>query len=354
MPATLSDSCERICIVLLTGLGDVVMGLPVANALKRDDPRRRITWVAEPMPAGVLRHHPAIDEVVVFEKRRGWRGVLDLWRALSRRRFDVTLNLNIYFKSVFPMVFSRAPHRVTVDRGRARDGVWLFGNHQLAPRPRGHTLDLFLEFLEWFGLRDYRVEWRLTLSEEERRKQAEFFERLGGDRPVAVLVPSSSRPSKDWFADRYAEVVDALEFDFGFRTVLVGGPGERETRIAREIVERARARPVWAMGDDVRRVVWVIAGSQLVVAPDTGPVHIARALDVPVIGLYGHTNPWRVGPYRKFEDLWVDRYTDEGEPPDPSRTEPKSGRMELITVTDVLERIQRAVDRYIPGEALRR
>jgi len=134
----------------------------------------------------------------------------------------------------------------------------------------------------------------------------------------------------------------------------VGGPGERETRIAREIVERARARPVWAMGDDVRRVVWVIAGSQLVVAPDTGPVHIARALDVPVIGLYGHTNPWRVGPYRKFEDLWVDRYTDEGEPPDPSRTEPKSGRMELITVTDVLERIQRAVDRYIPGEALRR
>ena len=73
------------------------------------------------------------------------------------------------------------------------------------------------------------------------------------------------------------------------------------------------------MGDGVRRLIWTLAGSDLVLAPDTGPVHIARALDVPVIGLYGHTNPWRVGPYREFQELWVDAYTDPGEAPDPSR-----------------------------------
>ena len=80
----------------------------------------------------------------------------------------------------------------------------------------------------------------------------------------------------------------------------------------------------------------------MVIAPDTGPVHIARALEVPVIGLYGHTNPWRVGPWRKYEDLWVDAYTDPGEAPDPSNFTPKLERMERITAAEVLERVERA------------
>jgi heptosyltransferase I len=70
---------------------------------------------------------------------------------------------------------------------------------------------------------------------------------------------------------------------------------------------------------------------------------------VPVIGLYGHTNPWRVGPYRKFEDLWVDHYTEPGAEPDPSHADARYGRMERITVDEVLERVERAVRRYIPG-----
>ncbi|MBX6364681.1 MAG: ADP-heptose--LPS heptosyltransferase I, partial [Gemmatimonadetes bacterium] len=75
---------ERICIVLLTGLGDVVHGLPLVNALRRQDPTRHITWIAEPMPAQLLVGHPAVDDVVVYEKRRGAAGVRDLWRALRR------------------------------------------------------------------------------------------------------------------------------------------------------------------------------------------------------------------------------------------------------------------------------
>jgi heptosyltransferase I len=159
-------------------------------------------------------------------------------------------------------------------------------------------------------------------------------------------VPASANAKKDWTADGYAAVVDALEHDFGLRTMLVGGPGGREAAIARAVVERASARPVWALGDGVRRVLWLLERSRLVVAPDTGPVHMARAMDVPVVGLYGHTNPWRVGPYRKFEDLWVDTYTEPGEGPDPSRADPKLGRMERITPRDVLERVERALERY--------
>lgn len=343
--AELRYPAERVCLVLLSGLGDVVMGLPLVNALKDDHPRRHITWVVEPMPSAVLRDHASVDEIIPFDRRGGWRAVRELRRVLVGRRFDLALNLNVYFKSVWPTLFSGAPHRLAFERGRARDAVWLAANHHLPRRPHAHTLDMFLEFAEWLGLRPFEPEWRIGLTDSERRAQAEFFAELG-DRPVVSVIPATAMASKDWIAERYARLVNALERDLGFRTVLLGGPGERENRVAREIAERSSVDPVWALGDGVRRLIWTIAGSNLVIAPDTGPVHVARALNVPVIGLYGRTNPWRVGPYRAYEELWVDRYTNPGEAPDPTLREPRTERMQQITVRDVLERVERAMARY--------
>jgi heptosyltransferase I len=338
---------RHVCIVLLTGLGDVVHGLPLVNALKDDDPERRITWVVEPMPAPLLAGHPSIDRVVVYCKKDGLRGVARLARDLTKGgRIDLTLNLNVYTKSVWPTLLSRARHRLGFDRGRSFEGVWLASNHHLDARPRAHTADMFLEFAEHLGLAVPNPEWRIGLTDEERRAQAEFFAQFGGRR-VATIIPASASPKKDWPAERWARVADALAHDFGFRVVLAGGPGEREQRIARDIVAAASAKPVWALGDSIRRLTWIIGGSSLVLAPDTGPVHIARALGVPVTGLYGHTNPWRVGPWRRYHDLWIDRYTEPGEAPDPSDFTPKLGRMEQITVEEVVQKIAIAVERYI-------
>jgi heptosyltransferase I len=116
---------EHVCVVLLTGLGDVIHGLPIVNSLKDHDPLRRITRVVEPMPAAALRHHPSIDEVVVYRRRDGVRGVRDLRRDLAGRGIDPTLNLNVYPKSAWPTLLARAPHRLGFDRDRAREGTWL-------------------------------------------------------------------------------------------------------------------------------------------------------------------------------------------------------------------------------------
>ena len=328
----------RICVVLLTGLGDVVHGLPIVNALKRAWPQSHITWVVEPMPSGILRPHPSVDEVIVFHKQAGWQGVHRLRAELRHRSFDIALNFNIYFKSVFPTFFSRARRRIGFDRGRARDGVWLFANEHLQPGPRRHTQDLFLEFLDVLRIPAEPLQWLIPLTESEQREQESFFRELR-DRPVVGVVAASANQRKDWPADRYPALVDALVSDFNAHVVLLGGPGAREQGIARSIMEQARHRPLWALGDSIRKLTWLIDGCRLLIAPDTGPVHIARALEVPVIGLYGHTNPWRVGPYRKYEDLWIDRYNEPGAAPDASIADPRHGRMELIGVADVLEKV---------------
>jgi heptosyltransferase I len=326
----------RICIVLLTGLGDVVHGLPIVNAIKRAWPQAHVTWVVEPMPSGILRPHPSVDDVIVFHKRRGIAGVRALRRELRMHRFDLTLNLNIYFKSAWPTLFSRAPRRIGFDRSRARDGVWLVANEHLPAGPRRHTQDMFLEFLTVLGIEAESLQWLIPITGAEREAQEEFF-RMLRDRPLVGVVGASANHNKDWPAVRYPQLVDALIERFNAHVILLGGPGEREQSVSRAIMTHARNKPVWGLGDSIRRLIWLIDGCNLIIAPDTGPLHIARALDVPVIGLYGHTNPWRVGPYRKYEDLWIDRYTD-GDP-DPGNFDPKDGRMELITVEHILEKV---------------
>jgi heptosyltransferase I len=245
---------------------------------------------------------------------------------------------------VWPTILSRAPRRVGFDRARAHEGVWLAANEHLAALPRAHTADMFLEFAAHLGVRTGNPEWKIEFSEAEIAERSDFFQ--GIKRPVVTVVPASGSVKKDWLTSRWIEVVDALDSDFGFDVVIAGGPGEREQRIAREISSGSSAKITWGMGDSVRRLASIVAGSDLVIAPDTGPVHIARALGVPVVGIYGHTNPWRVGPWRAYRDLWVDHYTDADSAPDPSNRTPKWNRMQTIATRDVLERVKVAVERY--------
>jgi heptosyltransferase I len=336
---------RRVGVVLLTGIGDVVHGLPIANDLKRADATRRILWVAEPAPARVLEHHPAVDEIVVFHKRRGVEGVVELASALRNLRCDVTLNMQRYAKSIFPTVLSGARARVGLPPSKTREGVSFFNTHHLAERPWCHTQDLLLGYREVLDLPgDAPVEWGIAFSEQERSEQARFFAALE-DTPVVGLVVATANPKKDWPRDRYRPLARALA-DLGYRVLLIGGPSTRERLVGAELTADDAARTVSGLGDSVRRMMWMVDAVDLLVSPDTGPLHLAHALGTPVVGLFGHTNPARVGPWRRFRDLVIDRYTEPGATPDPSAYEPKHGRMERIEVEDVLAMVESARATY--------
>jgi len=336
-----------VCIVLLSGIGDVVHGLPLALDVKARDPRHEVTWVAEPAPAEVLRHHRAVDRIVVYRTRDGVSGLRALRRAMADVRADVTLNVQRYFKSVWPTLLSGARARVGLPPSKTRDGVRFFSTHVLAETPWKHSQDLFLDFRWALGVpRDAPARWDIAFSPREVAERDAWLAGMGGA-PVASLVLASANPKKDWPPERYADLADALATDFGFRVLLLGGPSGRERAAADTVLARARTHPVDGLGDSVRTLMGRIAGSSLVVAPDTGPLHVAHALGVPVIGLFAHTNPWRVGPWARFRDLVVDRYTEPGAPPDPAGYLPKDDRMDAITVEDVLEKVEVARSTYL-------
>ena len=142
-----------------------------------------------------------------------------------------------------------------------------------------HVQDQYFEFCDWLGVPHEPVEWGLGPWPAERAWQREFYSTI--ERPAAPIVVATSKPQKDWMPERWAEVCDALYADFGLQPVLVGGRSPREEHAERVITERARHKPVSALGSGLRKLVSIFDGAALVLSPDTGPLHISVALDRP-------------------------------------------------------------------------
>jgi heptosyltransferase I len=338
---------REICIVMLSAIGDAVHVLPVVNALKRAWPESRITWIVQTVPHGLVAGHPAVDDFVVFRRRRGvgaWRSFDELRRALRGRRFDLLLGLQVYLKASFIGALTDARVKLGFDRARARDAQFLFTTHRIPAHAPQHVQDQYLEFLDWLGVAPRPVEWRLEPTPPERDAQHEFFARLDG--PACAVVLATSKSEKDWAPAGYARVIDEVERTHGLRPVLVGGPSVVERRVAEEVQRLTRARVVDALGDDPRRLLWLLDGSALAISPDTGPLHVARAVGTPVVGLYGHTNPKRTGPYRMYRDLIVDGYALHEKEDYPITPLHRDG-MGRVTAERVLEKVDLAMRKYV-------
>lgn len=338
---------REICIVMLSAIGDAVHVLPVANALKRAWPDTRITWIIQPVPHRLVEGHPAIDDFVVFRRRSGWRAwtsYRDLRRDLAGRSFDLLIGLQVYFKA--GLITGLVPARVKLgfDRRRARDAQWLFTNRRIPARAPRHVQDQYFEFLHALGIDEHPVEWGIDFTEGEREAQRAFFDRL--DRPACAVVVGTSKLEKNWTPVGYARVLEVVEREHGLRPVLVGGPSAIERAIADEVIALTGADVVDALGDDLRRLTWILDGSELLISPDTGPLHIARALGTPVVGLFGYTNPKRTGPYKAFEDLVVDGYAAYPGEDYPLTHHYRDG-MKRVTVDAVLEKVALAMERYV-------
>ncbi|MBK7908116.1 MAG: glycosyltransferase family 9 protein [Gemmatimonadetes bacterium] len=331
---------DRVCVVMMSAVGDAVHVLPVLTALKRHHPAMHVTWVLQPGPATLVRGHRCVDEILLFDRTKGVQGFLDIRRELSARRFDLVINLQVYFKAGIITGFTQAPVKLGFDRARARDANWLFTTHRIPPHAMQHVQDQYFEFCDWLGVPHEPVTWDLgPWTSQEQHWQREFISRF--DRPIAPIVVATSKPQKDWLPERWAEVSDALYHDFGLQPVLVGARSPREVHAEQVIMSRARTKPYSALGQGgLRGLAGIIAGSVLVLTPDTGPLHMTVALDRPVISLIGYSNPKRVGPYRKFGDLMIDAYGEPGEDY-PLSMENRLDRMPRITVQQVLDKVER-------------
>lgn len=337
-------SPKSICLVRLSALGDVVLVLPLVRLLKRRWPQASITWV---VGKGV---HPALAglaaegiEFVAIDKPRGLRDYLALRRRFAGRTFDALLCLQASWRANWIYPFIRAKRKIGFGADRAKDLHRFFVKEGLPPA-RPHLADGFLQFGEALGLPfPEEIEWGLPVAPEARV----WAEAALPNQPFAALSPCASKPERDWPTERYAEVVEALRAR-GLAVVLLGGPSPREREVADAILAKAGSAGVLDLVGKTRipQLIAALARCRLLVAPDTGAVHIATACGRPVVGLYAVAPASRTGPYRRTE-FCVDKFAEavrtlQGR--DPENT-PWAHRvhdaraMSLIAVEEVIARI---------------
>ena len=341
----LSSSATRIGIVMMSAVGDAVHVMPLVHALKAHAPQSRISWVLQPGPATLVRGHPLVDDIVLFDRARGWRAYVDTRSALATREFDVVLALQVYFKAGIVTSFTHSPIKLGFDRARARDANWLFTTHRIPPHAGQHVQAQYFEFLDALQVPRGAPQWTLgPWNDEERAWQRSFVRQF--DRPIAPIVVATSKAAKDWMPERWAQVCQLLWHEFGLQPVLVGGRSERELA-AEAIILRQAPMAHSALGSGLRKLAGILDGAAVALSPDTGPLHLAIALRTPVISLLGYTNPKRVGPYDFAHDLMIDAYGEPGEDYPIDMTY-RLDRLPRITVDDVHAMLLRWRERYAP------
>jgi heptosyltransferase I len=163
----------RILVVMLAAVGDAVHAMSTLTFLRRARPDAHVSWVLQPGLAPFVRGHPAVDEVLEFDRKLGRRGFAAIRTRLAGERYDAVLVLQPYLKAGIVAAFARAPHRLGFDRRRARDASWLFANRHLPARPLAHTQDMYLEFLDALGVPhgvpEAASDWQVGPWPEERR-----------------------------------------------------------------------------------------------------------------------------------------------------------------------------------------
>ncbi|QQK62025.1 glycosyltransferase family 9 protein [Shewanella sp. LC6] len=287
------NTMNSLCLLRLSAIGDVCHAVAMVQAIQRQYPQLKITWVIGKLEYQLLKHLPGI-EFVIFDKSQGWRSYLNLHKALKGRRFDVLLHMQVALRATLASLAISAKVRVGFDRARAKEGQWLVTNHRVEPLAEPHVLDGFMGFAKAIGVSDITPSWNIPVPQAD----TEFAQRQIADgEKVLVICAAASKAERNWLPERYAAVAQHA-VNKGYRVILCGGPTALEKTLADDIANACSAKLDNLVGKtSLTQLLVLLKRASLVLAPDTGPAHMAVTQGTPVIGLYAHSNPSRTGPY---------------------------------------------------------
>ena len=288
---------SSLCILRLSAIGDVCHAVAMVERIQRHAPDIQITWII-----GKLEHQLVGDiegvEFVIFDKQKGKQAYKDLSRSIKGRRFDVLFAMQVAFRANWAARKIKAKTKIGFDWERSKELHWLVTNKRVEAQKHPHVLDGFMAFADAIGIpKDQQVRWHIPISEEVMSWSRQATHNLD---KYAVICPAASNPDRNWLPQRYAEVVDYLSSK-GISVILCGGPGPVDKELGEKIEQFSRRVAKNLIGQtSLKQLLAVLKGAELVVAPDTGPAHMATTVGTPVVGLYAHSNPLRTGPYNSL------------------------------------------------------
>ncbi|HMK60825.1 MAG TPA: lipopolysaccharide heptosyltransferase I [Dissulfurispiraceae bacterium] len=286
---------RKIMVVKPSSLGDVVHSLPFLSALHECFPFAKIDWVIARGIEGMLEGNPLINKLWIIDKDK-WKNVGRipgtiselgrLARAVKAEKYDIVIDLQGLMRSGLITKATCAPVRIGF--AEAREGSVLCYTHRVEGGRELHAVDRYLKVVSALGYDESNIRFPLPLVRES-EKIAELKSKIGD---YAVIVAGARWNTKKWPAENFAQVAASLDM----ASVVVGSESDRG--IAMAIEKQSDNKAISMAGEtDMSDLMWLIRGAKLMISNDSGPMHIAAAGGIPVVAIFGPTNPGRTGPY---------------------------------------------------------
>lgn len=303
----MNNNFTNILIIKPSAIGDIVMSLPALSALRKGFPDAKITWLVRSEYAPLLRNHPDLNEIILFDRTllakwwcssQSFKALRVLLGQLRGEHFDAVIDLQGLLRTGVFSWISGAKHRFGIKN--AREGASLFYNHRIKhDLGCAHVVDFYLKMVESVTGQPSFAEF--VVPRDEYAEDA--VRRLLGDNRVAdnnyiVMIPGASNLKKCWPAKNFAAVADRIRLQSDSAIIMAGSQGDRKFTAA---VQAATGVPLIDLAGrtTIPELIALLRNSRLVISNDTGPGHIAGALGVPLVILFGPTNPRRLCPHRR-------------------------------------------------------
>ena len=341
---------RNILIIKPSSLGDVVRCLPILSGLNHRYRRARISWLVRPDCAGVLEDSAHLNEIILFDRKHygrigrsvlATRDFIQFCLRLRRKEFDLVLDLQGLFRSAFMSLCTFAGVRMGFSHAR-EFAPCFYTDRVMIARETEHVVESYWEFAKRLGFGHLRKHFDVVIEDSSRQTVLDILGEFGvsGDQDFFVFLIGGTKAAKRWPMEQYARLAEDCKKRYN-RSVVLLGAGAGEVALAEKVLHHSRVEIINLVNQTrLKEAIAILQQAFLVVGNDSGPLHIAAALDKPTVGLYGPTNPRVVGPYGQMDGVVQS-----------GRNLERSGRysnheqhrMENIGVEQVLEKIAHKV-----------
>jgi heptosyltransferase-1 len=292
----ISENPAKILIVKPSSLGDVIHSLPFLNAIRERFPSSEIHWVIAKGLEDLLTGHPMIDKIWIINKdmwkklshiRDSLRELRIFMKAIKEEKYDMVVDLQGLLRSGIIAMSTGSPLRVGFQE--AREGSRFFYTRKIKGGRDVHAVDRYLKIAAFLGCDIDGICFPMPLSFESSVQ-------AGISLPVdyAVIAPGARWRTKRWPPEKFGRLASLLPLN----TVVVGSKGDMD--YAKKVLDLSKGKAVSLAGKTtLKTLIEVIRGARFFISNDSGPMHIAAALGIPVFAIFGPTNPERTGPYGK-------------------------------------------------------
>jgi len=294
----------KILIVQPSRIGDVVFTLPSVVALRKKYPHAWIGWVVDERCAPIIEKHPAIDEVIVFDRAKlSLKYILAFRRKLREKQIDLSIDFHGLSKSAFVVWLAGAHFRLgSSSTYGMKELSWLFSKEIPSPTPEAHCVQRHFEVARLLGCAGHPDSYQIAVDSICDSEARQICKQAGLDtsKPIAVVHPGGGWLSRRWPAGSFAALSDRLAAECGLQIAIIGGRegGANEGGIAAEVIKNTRVPVIDLTGKmTLTQLIAFLSFAGIFVGNEAGPMHIAVALGRPVVAIIGPTNPKRTGPF---------------------------------------------------------